>query len=155
MVEKFNFFLQSRLDIGFMVNNVSQFCMHPQKPHLDVVKHIYWFVIGTIDMGLLYQQGEDCLLSKFSNVDWANDRDDKRSTTGYTFLLGSTSIFMCCNFIDRKLVHGTIKLCQRRCLVAKIVDKVESYQKHKTNDHFLWQSKHNQTFWQSYFPCKN
>jgi hypothetical protein len=70
-----------------MVNNVSRFCTHPQKPHLDVVKHIYRFVIGTIDMGLLYQQGEDCLLSKFSNVDWANDRDDKRSTTGYTFLL--------------------------------------------------------------------
>jgi len=137
MVGKFNFFLQFRLDIGFMVNNVNRFCTHPQKPHLDVVKYIYKFVIGTIDMGLLYQQGEDCLLSKFSNVDWADDSDDNRSTTGYTFLLGSTSIFMCCNFINKNLVHGTIKLCQIRCLVAKIVDKVEYYQKHGTNDDFL------------------
>jgi hypothetical protein len=54
MVEKLKFILQSRPNIGFVVNNVSRFCMHPQKPHLDVVKHIYKYVKGTIDMGLLY-----------------------------------------------------------------------------------------------------
>jgi hypothetical protein len=52
--EKFNFLLQSQPDIGFAMSNVSQFCTHLQKPHLDVVKHIYRYMKGTIDMGLLY-----------------------------------------------------------------------------------------------------
>jgi hypothetical protein len=92
MVRKLNFLLQYWLDIGFVVNNVNWFCTHPQKPHLDVVKHIYRYVKGAIDMGLFYWQGEDCVLSKFSNANWAGDRDDKISTIGYIFLLGSTPI---------------------------------------------------------------
>jgi hypothetical protein len=91
MVRKLNFLLQSRPDIGFMVNNVSRFCMHPQKFHLNVVKHIYKYVKNSTDMDLFYQQGEDCVLFRFLNVEWG-DRDDKRSTTSYTFLLGLTPI---------------------------------------------------------------
>jgi hypothetical protein len=65
MVGKFNFLLRSRPDFGFALSNVNRFCMHFQKPHLDVVKHIYRYAKGTIDMGLLYCQGEDCVLSRF------------------------------------------------------------------------------------------
>jgi hypothetical protein len=59
--------------------------------HLDVVKHIYRYVKGTIDMGLLYCKGEDCVLFGFSDADWVNDKDDRRSTIGYTFLLHFSS----------------------------------------------------------------
>jgi hypothetical protein len=48
MVGKLNFLLQSRPNIGFVLGNVSQFCTHPQKPHLDVVKHIYRYVKGPL-----------------------------------------------------------------------------------------------------------
>jgi hypothetical protein len=92
IVRKLNLLLQSWPNIGFVVSNVSQFYMHPQKPHLDVVKHIYRYVKSTIDMGLFYWQGKDYVLSKFSNANWAGDIDDRRSTTSYTFLLGSTPI---------------------------------------------------------------
>jgi hypothetical protein len=39
--------------------------VHPQKPHLDVVKHIYKYVEGTIDMGLFYQKGKDFFVQTF------------------------------------------------------------------------------------------
>ncbi len=92
MVGKLNFLLQFRPNIGFAVNNVNWFCTHLQKPHLDAVKHIYRYVKGTIDMGLFYWQGEDCVLSKFLDANWVGDRDDRISTTGYTFFLRSTPI---------------------------------------------------------------
>jgi hypothetical protein len=88
---KLNFLLQTRPDIQYAVNCLSRFAHYPQKPHLDVVRHLFRYLKGTLDFGLLYRRGESHLLG-YSNSDWAGDRDDRKSTTGYLFLLGSTPI---------------------------------------------------------------
>jgi hypothetical protein len=91
-VGKLHFLTQTRNDIAPAVGLVSRFNHAPQKPHMDAVNHILRYVRGTLDFGLCFQRGEDSVLSGYVDADWAGDRDDRKSTTGYVFMLGSTPI---------------------------------------------------------------
>ena len=50
------------------------------------------YVSGTKDMGLLYQIGVAEQLVSYMDADWAGNTDDRRSTFGFAFSLGSTAI---------------------------------------------------------------
>ena len=47
---------------------------------------------GTIQFGIHYSTGGKPLLVGFTDSDWANDPDDRKSTAGYVFSLGSRPI---------------------------------------------------------------
>uniref|UniRef100_A0A7N2LS35 Integrase catalytic domain-containing protein n=1 Tax=Quercus lobata TaxID=97700 RepID=A0A7N2LS35_QUELO len=47
---------------------------------------------GTLFYGLFYSAQSPLVLRAFSDADWAGDPTDRRSTTGYCFLLGSSLI---------------------------------------------------------------
>ena len=66
--------------------------MHaPTDIHLTAAKHILRYVRGTIDHGLFYTPGP-ISLSTFSDVDWAGDPNDRRSTLGLLVFLGNNPI---------------------------------------------------------------
>ena len=44
---------------------------------------------GTIDFGIEYTNDFDVELAGFSDSDWARDPDDRKSTIGYAFNIGS------------------------------------------------------------------
>ena len=46
--------------------------------------------MGTLLRGLFYSAQFPLVLHAFSDVDWAGDPTDHRSTIGYCFLLGSS-----------------------------------------------------------------
>jgi hypothetical protein len=92
MVGQLHFLLQTQNDIQYAVNIVSRFTAAPQQAHLQAVHHLYRYLKGTVDYGLLYRRGEDSTLLGYSDADWAGDREDRKSTTGYLFCLGSTPI---------------------------------------------------------------
>ena len=54
--------------------------------------HILRYQKGTLFYGLFYLVQSPLVLRVFSDVDWAGDPTDRRSTTGYCFLLGSSLI---------------------------------------------------------------
>ena len=83
----------TRPDIAFAVNNVAKFCSDPTKHHWVAVKQILRYLRGTSDLGLLYTCADgavECL--GYSDSDWAGDLDDRRSTSGYIFMLSSVGI---------------------------------------------------------------
>ena len=47
---------------------------------------------GTINHGLFYDKVNDLTISALSDVDWASSVNDRRSTSGYVFLLVTTTI---------------------------------------------------------------
>lgn len=80
----------SRLDIAFAVNKASKFLNKPSDSHWRAVKRIFAFLIGTKDVGIVYRAaGSEPKLIGFSNADYANDLDTRRSTTGYLFSLAN------------------------------------------------------------------
>lgn len=82
----------SRPDIQYAVNMVSRFNHNPGKAHWMAVKRIMRYLNGTRDMKLCYQRDEKEDLHGFCDADWAGDVSDRRSVTGYVFLLQGSAI---------------------------------------------------------------
>ncbi len=89
---KFNFLIQTQLDISFTLNMVRKFSKKLQTLHLNAMKHFFRYIKGIIDLRICYCHGEVSVLERFSNVNWAIDFQDQKSTTSYLFILGSSSI---------------------------------------------------------------
>ena len=79
----------TRLDIQFAVNRVAQ-CMHQPSEHdYHCLKRILKYIFGTLGRGLLIRP-RDLELRGFSDSDWANDKNDRKSTSGFSFFWGRT-----------------------------------------------------------------
>eukprot|EP00253_Pinus_taeda_P016085 PITA_16085 len=63
---------------------------------LAATKRILRYVRGTIQFGIHYSAKATPLLVGFTDSDWAGDPDDRRSTAGYVFTLGSGPITWAC-----------------------------------------------------------
>lgn len=81
----------TRPDICHAVGIVSRFSNDPGQAHWIAVKRIFRYLRGTLDKKLLFKKSQDSLIG-YADSDWANDRDDRRSTTGYIFCESGTAI---------------------------------------------------------------
>uniref|UniRef100_A0A3Q7FFK2 Uncharacterized protein n=1 Tax=Solanum lycopersicum TaxID=4081 RepID=A0A3Q7FFK2_SOLLC len=84
----------TRPDIQHAVNRVSQSMHAPTEQNFQALKKILCYLKGSSRRGLLFQK-ENLELSIYSDSDWANDKDDRRSTTGYLLFLGQNLISWC------------------------------------------------------------
>ncbi|XP_071680105.1 uncharacterized protein [Lolium perenne] len=71
---------------------VCQFLHAPTDSHWSAVKHILRYVRHTSVYGMAVRPTASCVLSAFSDADWAGSPDDRRSTEGYAVFLGSNLI---------------------------------------------------------------
>ena len=76
-----------RLDITFALSVVSQFMHAPQTSHLDTVHHILRYLKTCPELGLFYIAGAQSGVSCFTNADYAESKDDKRSTLVFVFFM--------------------------------------------------------------------
>lgn len=83
------------LDICYSVGIVSQFMIKPRRPRLQAVRCILRFVRSTKDYGILYETKAIEELVGFTDANWAGDLSTRRSTSGYTFNLGSGAYSWC------------------------------------------------------------
>ena len=86
--------LCTRPDICYAVGIVSRYQSNPGHKHWQAVKRIFRYLRGTADLVLSYHGG-DLRLRGYSDADWASDRDGRKSTSGYTFILGGGSVTWC------------------------------------------------------------
>jgi len=85
---------RTRPDITFAVNTVARYSSKPNKQHFVAVKRIFRYLKGTINLGLAYNKSANknyCLIG-YSDADWASNIDDRKSISGYVFMLGNTAI---------------------------------------------------------------
>ena len=81
----------TRPDIVYGVGLVSRYMETPRESHWLAAKRILRYIRGTLNYGLFYNFGEDAKLFGYSDSDWGGDQDERKSTTGYVFFLGSTA----------------------------------------------------------------
>jgi hypothetical protein len=84
--------VNSRPDICFAVNTLSQFMVEPRRVHWVVEKHELRYLGVTVDYGLSYVQGDGFRLMGYIDSDWANSAGDRKNTSWYCFSLGSTIV---------------------------------------------------------------
>lgn len=82
----------TRPDTMFVVSLISRFMESPTKMHLAAAKRVLRYLKGTISLGILYQKGGHTELRGYSDSDYAGDLDDRKSTSGYLFMLSSGAV---------------------------------------------------------------
>lgn len=82
----------TRPDIMYGISLISRYMENPTELHLLAAKRILRFLKGTIDHGIFYKKGGPSVMIGFTDSDYASDPDDRKSTSGYAFLLGSGAI---------------------------------------------------------------
>jgi hypothetical protein len=79
----------TRPDICFVVNTLSQYLVEPRCVHLVAAKHVTRYFKGMLDYGLCYTGDHDFELYVYTDSDWAGSASDRKSTLGCCFSLGS------------------------------------------------------------------
>jgi hypothetical protein len=84
----------TRPDIAFAVNCLARSSSSPTMRHWKGVKHIFRYLKGTVDMGLLYQKvpKDQSALVGYADASYLSDPHKARSQTGYVFTSGGTAI---------------------------------------------------------------
>ena len=82
----------TRPNIVQPVNLISRFMNEPSKIHLTTTKRILHYLNGTKKLGIKYVKEKDSKLVGYTDSDWAGSIDDRKSTSGYLFCLGTKPI---------------------------------------------------------------
>uniref|UniRef100_A0AAV1TKI6 Polyprotein n=1 Tax=Peronospora matthiolae TaxID=2874970 RepID=A0AAV1TKI6_9STRA len=77
----------TRPDIAYAVSFVSRFMEKPQEEHWVAVKRIFRYLQGTKMHGICYKPSAKIDFRGYSDADWAGDLADRKSTSGYVFML--------------------------------------------------------------------
>ena len=79
-------------DLIFSVSYFSRFMSKPYSNHMAAAKRILRYIKGTPEYGLVYESDKKLRLTGYCDSDYAGDIDDRKSTSGYIFLLDSKPI---------------------------------------------------------------
>jgi hypothetical protein len=83
------YLLATRPDLAFFVCLVARYMERPIELHVAAVKRILRYLKGTTDYGLWYERGKGDELIGWLDSDYAGELHDRRSTSGYVFMIGS------------------------------------------------------------------
>ena len=84
---------RTRPDIEFAVNLLARFSHNPSQQHWNAVKRVFRYLAGTVNLGIHFQSNaNEPFLVGYSDADFAGDVDQRKSTSGYLFILGGGPI---------------------------------------------------------------
>ena len=90
--------IATRPDISYATNKCAQFTSHPTLVHWNAANRIVRYLLNTKDHGILYRtegkgiQGHAHQLAGFTDADYAGDVNDRKSTTGWVFMINGAPI---------------------------------------------------------------
>ena len=71
---------------------LNQYMNKPHESHSLATKRVLCYLKGTYNYGIEFANHCDVELGGYPNSDWAGDVDDRKSTSGYIFNIGSRPI---------------------------------------------------------------
>ncbi|KAK2973952.1 hypothetical protein RJ640_027581 [Escallonia rubra] len=86
----------------------------PTTSHLKVAKRILRYIKGTLDYGIMYSSSQDFKLFGYCDSDWAGDKDDRKSTTGFVFFMGNSAF----TWNSKKRPIVTLSTCEAEYVAA-------------------------------------
>jgi hypothetical protein len=92
MVESLMYLTATRLDLMFVVSLISRYMEHPTESHMLATKRILRYVKGTTKFRMFYRKGGDIEFCGYTDSDYAGDQDDRKSISGYVFMMNSSAI---------------------------------------------------------------
>jgi hypothetical protein len=96
LVSNLSYFTHIHLSISFVVGLIARYMKEPHKSHWKATKMILWCIRGTIQFGIQCSSRESPMLVGFTDSDKVGDLNDRKSTAGYVFNLGSNHVTWAC-----------------------------------------------------------
>ncbi len=84
--------ITTRPDITMVVSHLSRFHVEPSTKHWGAGKRVLRYLKGTIDVGLILGGQDSCKLTRYFDLDWANDTATRRSRTDYVFMMNGVAL---------------------------------------------------------------
>lgn len=92
MVGSLMYLNSTRPDLMFSVSLISRYMKRPTESHWLAAKRVLRYVKGTINFGMFYKKGGNEELIGYTDSDYAGDLNDRKSTSGYAFLMSLGAI---------------------------------------------------------------
>jgi hypothetical protein len=132
----------TRPDIMYAVCLISRYMEKPTELHLKAAKRVFRYLKGTADFGIFYKKNEGSILSGFTDNDYAGDLDDRQSTSGHVFMMGSGAIswaskkqqVVTLSTTEAEFVAAATSACQAIWL-RRILEELQFYQHEPTVIH--------------------
>lgn len=128
IIGSLRYLCNSRPELNYGVGLISRFMSKPKKSHLLAAKRILRYLQGTSDYGVLFPFGREkseLELVGFSDSDYGGDLIERKSTSGYLFLLNKAPISWCSkkqnvvalSSCEAEYIAGSFAACQAMWLV--------------------------------------
>jgi hypothetical protein len=97
VIGSLRYLVNTRPDIAYSVGIVSRYMEDPRGSHWAAVKQILRYLAGTVNYGCIYKKlsKSKTKITGYSDSDLAGDVDDRKSTSGSVFLLGTSLVTWC------------------------------------------------------------
>ena len=82
----------TRPDLAYTVSTLSKFSSNPTDNHFSAAKRVLRYLQSSSTLSLAFIMNHKSQLEGYSDSDWAGDKDDSKSTSGYLFTLSGASI---------------------------------------------------------------
>ena len=92
LIGKLNFLTNTRPDIAFSVQHLSQFLQAPREPHMGAALHVLHYLQQEPTLGILLNKSPTFDLLAYCDADWASCPHSRRSVSGFVVFLGNTLI---------------------------------------------------------------
>lgn len=86
----------TRPDLSYVVQQLSQFMSAPTSIHWDVALHVMRYLKGCPSLGLFYPSQNSFQLLAYSDVDYGNCPDSRKSLIGFCIFLGNSLVSWRC-----------------------------------------------------------
>jgi hypothetical protein len=111
--------VNTRSDICFAVNKLSQYMVEPRHVHLVATKHVLRYLHGPVGYGLRYVLDDEVKLQVYIDSDWVGSAVDRKSTSGYCFSLGSSMI----SWLSRKQSSVALNTTEEKYIAASVASR--------------------------------
>ena len=132
IIGSLRYIVNTRPDLAYSVGVVSRHMDAPGRDHWTAVKHILRYLKGTMGYGCRYERGAELkpILIGYSDSDFAGDVDDRKSTSGVGYFLGSSLVtwasqkqrIVALSSCEAEYVAGAAAACQGIWLSRLIAD---------------------------------
>ena len=92
MISSLIYLTTSRPDISYSVGVYARYQANPKESHLIALKIIIKYVKATVDFRVWYSKDTNDVLTGYSDVNWARNADDRKSTLGGCFYVGNNLV---------------------------------------------------------------
>ena len=89
MIGSLMYLKNTRPNICFAMNTLSQCLKDPRHAHLIAAKHVLRYLRGTIDYGIKYDVNQKINLEGYVDSNWVGSAIDRKSTSRYCLSMGS------------------------------------------------------------------